>query len=75
MGRSLDDLPLVYQWNKRDLRDALPVRTLEAMLNPKGRPSASAIASHGEGVLETQQLILKKVVASIQEQMKRGASA
>ncbi len=75
LGRRVEDLPLVYQWNKRDLRDALPIRTLEAMLNPEGRPSHAAIAQRGEGVLETQQLILKKVVSSIQHQMKRGQHA
>jgi len=75
MGRPLDQVPHVYQWNKRDVRRALPVKTLQAMLNPEGAPSREAIASDGVGVLETQQLILKRVVSAIQTEMKRARRA
>jgi len=75
MGRRLEDMPLVFQWNKRDLPDALPVKTLEVLLNPTGADSVEAIASTGEGVIETQQRVLSQVVASIQRQMRRGVSA
>lgn len=61
-GRTLDDLPLVMQWNKRDLKNALPVSILERMLNQRGAPSIEASALSGEGVKETHDLMLKLVL-------------
>ncbi|MBL9103952.1 MAG: gliding-motility protein MglA [Myxococcales bacterium] len=55
--RDLDDLPLVFQYNKRDLPDALPIEELEAHLNPARRPHVEAIASTGVGVLETLRTV------------------
>lgn len=71
MGRKLDEVPHVYQWNKRDLPDALPVATLEKLLNPEGAGSGEAIANIGQGVKETQNQILQVVVAAIQAEMRR----
>ena len=74
-GRSIADLPLVYQYNKRDVPDAMPVDLMRQLLNPGGAPDLEAVASQDQGVVETERLILKHVVASIQEQMAvaRGA--
>jgi hypothetical protein len=55
--RDLDDLPLVFQYNKRDLPDALPIEELEAHLNPARRPHVEAVASTGAGVLETLRTV------------------
>src|SRR5258706_5123765 len=38
-GRELARLPLVFQHNKRDLPDLLPVEELDSMLNPFSAPS------------------------------------
>lgn len=62
VGRSLDRVPHLYQWNKRDLEDALPVERLQARLNPEGAPSIEAIASRGIGVDETQMRLLHTVL-------------
>ncbi|MCB9683340.1 MAG: gliding-motility protein MglA [Alphaproteobacteria bacterium] len=61
-GRSLDDVPHVYQWNKRDVRQAVATRILERVLNPEGAPSFEAVASSGEGVFETQDAIVREVL-------------
>ena len=49
-GKDIRELPLVIQWNKRDLPDALPVEELEAKLNQWGVPTYEAVAITGEGV-------------------------
>ena len=53
LGMNPDALPLVMQWNKRDLPNCLPVSELETRLNPRGLPSFEACALTGEGVYET----------------------
>ncbi|WP_165863671.1 GTP-binding protein [Phorcysia thermohydrogeniphila] len=52
-------VPLVIQYNKRDLPDALPVDVLRKNLNTAGYPEVEAVASKGIGVRETFNLIAK----------------
>lgn len=68
LGLDLDQIPMVFQWNKRDLRSVAPVADLEAALNPRGRPSFQAVASQGTGVFETLRGITRMALAHIQEQ-------
>lgn len=75
MGRDLADIPHVYQWNKRDVPDAMPVKLLESMLNPEGAPSMEATAIDGTGVAETQNAILQDVVSAIQAELRRSRHA
>ena len=58
VGINPEDLPTVFQWNKRDVPGAIPIKLLESQLNPRHLPSNSAIAVTGEGVWETQKNIL-----------------
>jgi len=67
-GRVLGKIPVVYQWNKRDVPRALPVKVLERTLNPAGAPSLCATAVRGTGVWETQGTILKAVIESVRAQ-------
>jgi signal recognition particle receptor subunit beta len=59
LGLNLGDIPMVYQWNKRDLRSVVPVDELEAVFNPRGFPSFQSVASDGAGVFETLRGITK----------------
>ena len=59
LGLKLADIPMVFQWNKRDLRNVVPVEDLESVLNPKGLPSFQSVASDGTGVFETLRGITK----------------
>jgi len=61
-GIDCDTMPLVFQWNKRDIPDILPVETLEAALNPRGLPSFEAVAPTGVGVFDTLKKITKMVL-------------
>lgn len=51
--KRLAEFPLVMQWNKRDLRDALPVSVLERTLNPYRVPSYEAVAVTGQCVIKS----------------------
>jgi CheY-like chemotaxis protein len=46
-------IPLVIQYNKRDLPTALPIPVLNARLNPRNLPCFEAVALKGIGVEET----------------------
>ncbi|TAK23297.1 MAG: gliding-motility protein MglA [Chloroflexota bacterium] len=62
LGRPIPETPLVIQYNKRDLPDAVPIPVLEARLNPRGVAHVEAIASQGDGVLATLREIGRLVV-------------
>ena len=58
-------IPRVLQYNKRDLRAALPLERLRAALNPQGAPEFEAVACEGQGVGETLKAACKAVLARI----------
>lgn len=59
-GDDPDRLPLVVQYNKRDLPNVLSTRELRAALNvPDDVPELEAVAIEGAGVFETVKAILK----------------
>ena len=51
-GVSLEKLPLVLQYNKRDLPEILTLPQLEAELNPRRMPFFETCATSGRGVFE-----------------------
>jgi signal recognition particle receptor subunit beta len=48
-----DEIPMVLQYNKRDLPNALPIEILNERLNPRSLPFYEAVAIKGTGVEET----------------------
>lgn len=68
-GKELDDIPLVMQYNKRDLASAMAVEKLEEELNPKKVPSFESVATTGTGVFETLAAATKMVVAELRTQL------
>ncbi|HHO50473.1 MAG TPA: gliding-motility protein MglA [Deltaproteobacteria bacterium] len=72
MGQSLASIPHVWQWNKRDLADAMDPSWLEALLNPEGAPSVAAVATRNEGVWETQQLLLDQLLEVVKRRVDTG---
>ena len=52
-GLSLDSVPFVLQWNKRDLPQVYSVEEMHQGLNPRGVPAFEAAAASGHGVYET----------------------
>jgi len=68
MGRSLADVPIVVQYNKRDLPDAMSLEDLQAQVNVHGFPHFEAIAKTGQGVFPT----LKSLASHVLEAVNRG---
>jgi signal recognition particle receptor subunit beta len=68
LGEDSRRLPLVVQYNKRDLPGVLPVDYLQAMLGvPAEVPQIEAVASQGVGVFETMKSVVKQCVRLIDE--------
>lgn len=61
-GYDLNDLPIVIQYNKRDLPGVLSVNDLNLRLNAQGWPHFEASATIGNGVFDTLKLIIKLVL-------------
>ena len=55
-------MPLVFQYNKRDLPQVLEIEALDRALNARKAEVVPAIAVRGEGVLETLGAILARTV-------------
>jgi mutual gliding-motility protein MglA len=65
-GKSIKTIPIVIQYNKRDLTDVTPVSEMEQMINSYGYPYFEAVATTGEGVLDTLTKITKMVLQHIE---------
>jgi signal recognition particle receptor subunit beta len=74
-GRSLSDLPLVVQYNKRDLADPYALEELHRKLDLRGAAAFEAVASDGTGVLPTLTTISKGVVRVLRERTAASAAA
>jgi signal recognition particle receptor subunit beta len=64
-GYDLARIPLVFQYNKRDLHHAATIAELESTFNPGRRPYFEAIANRGEGVMETLESISQMVIDAL----------
>jgi signal recognition particle receptor subunit beta len=64
-GYELDALPLVIQYNKRDLPNAAPLDEMRRLLNPRGVPDFEASATVGTGVFETLKAIARVVLTDL----------
>ena len=63
----IEELPLVFQYNKRDLPNILPVEVLRKDLNRWDRPDFEAVATKGIGVLETFKEITRQVLKKLKK--------
>ena len=61
----LNQIPLVFQYNKRDLPNLIPVETLNRLLNHRNVPYIEAEAINGRGVLETLKEIARLTVPAV----------
>ncbi len=66
-GRSLESVPLVLQYNKRDLSDDLTLEELHRKLDLTGVPLFECIAPQGKNVLQTLTTISKRVIRHLRE--------
>lgn len=61
-GYDVNTLPIVIQYNKRDIPGVLSVDELNQALNKHGWPTYEASATIGNGVFDTLKLIIKLVL-------------
>jgi signal recognition particle receptor subunit beta len=69
MGLSIDTMPIVLQYNKRDLPDVAPVEELNRALNPRNWPTFEASAYTGLGVFDTLKGISKLTLISLKKKL------
>ncbi len=66
-GIDSTEIPIVMQYNKRDLPEVSSIEVLEKTLNPDGRPYVEASAVSGTGVFDTLKRITKLVLEQTKE--------
>lgn len=67
-GRQLEDVPLVIQYNKRDLSDPFALEELHRKLSMRGVAAFESVARDGTAVLQTLTTISKRVIRHLREQ-------
>ena len=61
-GYDINKIPLVFQYNKRDLPNALPIAELRSALNKYNAPEFEAKANEGDGVMDSLKSISKSII-------------
>ncbi|MBI3358561.1 MAG: GTPase domain-containing protein [Nitrospirae bacterium] len=62
-----DTIPLVMQYNKRDLPNVTPTSELNSVLNPRKAPYFEGVASTGKGVFDALKEIAKLVILDLKK--------
>jgi len=68
-GLTLETMPWVIQYNKRDLPDVYSIDELEQVLNPNGAPHYEAVAMSGGGVVETFKAVSKLLLRKLSKEV------
>lgn len=66
-GKSLEKVPHIIQFNKRDLPNVVPLEEMYKKLNKYNAPFFEAVATDGKGVLETLSAASKMVLRNLRE--------
>jgi signal recognition particle receptor subunit beta len=66
-GYSLEKVPYVVQYNKRDLPNIVEVEELRSLLNPMTVPDFEANARAGNGVFDTLKAVSKLVLTELKK--------
>ncbi len=74
-GYSLDKIPYVVQYNKRDMPGIAPIEELRPLLNPprdprdpnSAPPDFEAVATEGKGVFDTLKAVAKLVLTELKK--------
>ncbi|MDP3152901.1 MAG: ADP-ribosylation factor-like protein [Archangium sp.] len=64
-GIALDSFPLVIQFNKRDLGNAVPLAQMRALLNRRNVPDFETVAMSGDGVLDAMKAMIRLVIKDL----------
>jgi len=66
-GYNIQSIPMVVQYNKRDLPNISTVSELRSLLNSRSAPDFEAVAATGEGVFETLKSVAKLVLVELKK--------
>lgn len=66
-GYDLNKVPLIVQYNKRDLPNVVPVEEMRRALNQRSVPDFEAVATDGTGVFDTLKAIAKLVIMELKK--------
>jgi mutual gliding-motility protein MglA len=64
-NKKFSEFPIVLQYNKRDIPNALPVPIMDKYLNPLSWQRYDAVATTGVGVFDTLKAISKLVISKL----------
>jgi hypothetical protein len=67
LGLNLDEIPMVLQYNKRDLKAVVSVEELNEALNKRNMPWFEASALLGDGIFETLKGISKATLITVRK--------
>ncbi|HEY8946302.1 MAG TPA: ADP-ribosylation factor-like protein, partial [Polyangiaceae bacterium] len=74
-GKTLEHVPHVIQYNKRDIGDVLSLEELNRALNRHGAPAFPSTATSGEGVFETLEAITRAVLGEFDRRTPEARNA
>jgi signal recognition particle receptor subunit beta len=72
-GYELAKVPVVVQFNKRDLPNIASTAELAASMGVQGFPTLEAVANRGDGVFETLKLLVKLTIGKLRSQFESEA--
>jgi signal recognition particle receptor subunit beta len=74
-GKRIETIPLIIQYNKRDLPNILPAEELNKEINYLNTPYFASVATEGKGVFESLTMICHIIWESIKEARRSAAMA
>ncbi len=66
-GKKIDEIPMILQYNKRDLKKIFSIQTLNEKLNRRNLSVIESVGLSGKGVMETLTDISKAVLKSLED--------
>jgi len=70
---SLENIPYVVQYNKRDLAKVSPLNYLQYVINPRQAPNYEVCALDGTNVFESLNCICSLVLANLRSKQQEGS--
>ena len=74
-GRTLEEIPLVIQYNKRDQSDPYALEELHRKLSMRNVAAFEAVATSGTAVLQTLTTVSKRVIRHLRERREDDRAA
>jgi hypothetical protein len=66
---SYSDIPIILLYNKRDLREILPIDDLNRDLNKEERPFFVTVATNGENIIESLHEVMRLVIIYLKNRL------